>query len=99
MKLHEIIQLNDEILTTGKGQISYETLLPYKKLLRAYYSNLWPRGNDIIFVATFVTNACCAGVLAPGNELSEVFDVLTNDLEGEDKEHEIELLGCQSQIF
>ncbi len=32
MKLHEIINLNDEILNTGKGQISYETLLPYKNL-------------------------------------------------------------------
>ena len=99
MKLHEIIKLNDEILTTGKGCISFETLLPYKKALTTYYKNLWPRGNEVVFVATFVTNACCAGVLAPSNELSEVFDVLTSEFEGEDKEHEIELLGYQSQIF
>ena len=101
MRLAEIIDINGNILngiSDHKG-ISFEDLLPYKNLLRAYYGAMWPKGNDVVFVATFVTNACCAGVLAPSNELSEVFDVLTTDLDGEDKEHEIELLGYQSQIF
>jgi hypothetical protein len=87
MRLAEIIDINGNILngiSDYKG-ISFEDLLPYKKALTTYYKNLWPRGNDVVFVATFVTNACCAGVLAPSNELGEVFDVLTSELEGEDE--------------
>lgn len=101
MRLSELIDINNNILNGISDYIgiSFEDFLPYKNLLRAYYGAMWPKGNEIVFVATFVTNACCAGVLAPSNELSEVFDVLTSELEGEDKEHEIELLSYQSQIF
>jgi len=100
MLLHQIIKLNNEILTgQSTACISFDDLLPYKKSLLAYYQNKWPR-SQVIFVATFVTNACCAGLLAPSNELSDVFDMLTCDIDNEeDRDAEIELLGYQSQKF
>jgi hypothetical protein len=102
MKLHEIIQKNDQLLngTATFHGISFEDIAPYKKLLTAYYSNLWPRGNEPVFVATFVTNAICAGLIAPSCELSDVFDMLTNDIEDEDeRNNEIELLSYQSHLL
>lgn len=99
MLLHQIIELNDQILTgqTDCRGISFEEISKYRKSLTTYYRNEWPIYNDPVFVATFVTNSICAGVIAPSCELGEVYDVLTSHIEDEEeRQNEIELLSCQT---
>ena len=102
MQLHEIIATNEQLLdgTANVHGLSYEQLAPYKKSLLTYFAAKWPEGTTPVFVATFVTNSICAGVIAPDCELCEVYDILTQDVEDEqERADQVELLAYQTIKF
>lgn len=82
MKLHEIIALNDE----AKKSILIELLIPYKKLLLAYYKREFLA--EPILMVTSVSNACQYGKIVSANELDEAICEYLDDYNCMDEESE-----------
>lgn len=68
MKLHEIIELNENHETS----LLIEKLLPYKKSLLVYYKNQFT--SDPMLMVTDVMNAVQYGKIVPAGELNEAIN-------------------------
>jgi hypothetical protein len=66
MMLHEIIEANE----TASNSILIECLIPYKKLLLAYYRELYYKSEPILMV-TSVSNAAQYGRIVAAHEFTE----------------------------
>ena len=97
MKLHEIIDCNDNLDLV----LSYETLHPYLKSLYAYYKDYFC--CEPILMITDVMNAVQYCKIVSSNDFDEsVRDWIERDapeLTEEDKECEYELIAFQSSFL
>jgi len=79
MNLSEIIKSN----LNPTDSILIELLIPYKKMLGLYYSDLF--GCEPILMVTSVSNACQYGKIVPSDEFSEaVYEWMGVDYVDED---------------
>jgi hypothetical protein len=74
MKLYEIIEANQD----DKKAILIEKMLPYRKLLLRYYSNVFPSEPCLMVVA--VSNATQYAKIVP---VAELYDAMYAYLDGE----------------
>ena len=92
MKLHEIIKINDK----GTDSILIELLIPYKRSLNTYYSDLFP--SDPVLMVTDVFNASQYGIIVPSGEFHEAMSIYLDgsELNKEDREMEEEVISFNS---
>lgn len=99
MKLHEIIKTLEE----PNNSVLVETMQPYFKSLRAYYSANGTRLNsELVLMVTSITNATAYARIEPADEFSEALEQYINTMEletEEEREHERELISIQSKFL
>lgn len=92
LKLHEIHDLNE----SDYNSMLIELLIPYKKSLYTLFKERYC--SEPILVVTSVSNAAQYGFISSENSFSEDVEnwVASMELDGEEHENEIELIGFNS---
>lgn len=93
MKLHEILEFHEEN-GNFENTISWQTVAPYRKVLRAYYKEEFPSGTPV-FMCTSVFNAVQYGQIVCEESLEEAIEryIQSEDMQYRDAEYERELIN------
>jgi hypothetical protein len=93
MKLHEIIEMNENPVTS----LLIEKLIPYKNSLLIYYKEYFT--SEPMLMVTDVMNAVQYAKIVPSNEFTEALEEYIENNEEDTKEYSREIIPFQSMML